>query len=167
MEAVQANPVLEFSNLWRVAGVPKTLAQNWTNGRPIRLPASISQADGKGSRNLYNVEDAYLLAYLNAARQQGMSSDALERIFFMLTVPLERGPLRRKLASDDWLAISVTKYAVVEHGIEKSKNTPNLVISPLEVSDFHDSVAVLVAVNLKSLRSGVDARAQRLIKKTR
>lgn len=47
----------------KVLGMPLTKARNWTIGRPLGIPASVRTATGTGTRNLYSIEDVYLMVW--------------------------------------------------------------------------------------------------------
>src|ERR1700690_2825754 len=71
---------LAFDELWQAAGVPRSLAQNWINGRPLLIVPSISKGIGKGSRHVYALADAYLIAFLHLLKRNGLSDESLRRV---------------------------------------------------------------------------------------
>jgi DNA-binding transcriptional MerR regulator len=60
-----------------VLGMSATKAKNWTVGRPFKLEPSIRTASGQGSRNLYSMEDVYLLGIANDLSHAGMAAGAI------------------------------------------------------------------------------------------
>lgn len=66
---------LNLAALAEVAAVPRTLAQNWTTGRPLRVTPSVSRAAGRGTQNLYSMEDAYVIALLFELSKNGVSTE--------------------------------------------------------------------------------------------
>ena len=57
---------------------PKTRIKNWTIGRPLRIVPRILAAQGKGSRNLYSVEDVYVFALANQLGKDGFSVKTID-----------------------------------------------------------------------------------------
>jgi hypothetical protein len=64
----------------RVVGMPLTKAKNWTMGRPIRFQASLRAGRGTGSRNLYNVNDVYLMSVAYECSKAGMAAKAIGKL---------------------------------------------------------------------------------------
>lgn len=160
----------EFSDWWQVAGVSKTLAQNWTNGRPLRISPSVMRADGKGTRNLYNIYDTYLLRFLSLLRGQGLSTKALKRVLEQLTPNFrgQRSALIQNFGEDEkWLVVSLTPLAVSTESVEHDPQTNNFVPSPLQLHELHDDIGIQVAVNLVKLRTEVNARAEKVLSQKR
>ena len=61
----------EFREMIEVLGMSASRAKNWTVGRPFKLEPSIRTASGQGSRNLYSVEDVYLMGVANELSHVG------------------------------------------------------------------------------------------------
>lgn len=72
--------VFEFSEVAEIVGMPKARAKNWTVGRPIKLTPSVKGSGGTGSRNLYSVEDVYLMAFVNELWRAGFTLKAIQRV---------------------------------------------------------------------------------------
>src|SRR5690349_17989403 len=105
-----------FSDLCQIVGMTKTLAQNWTSGRPFKIFPSIATADGRGGRNIYSIYDAYVFAYLCKARERGLRSDFLERVVSLITTRIvgEEDPRKKYFGRNKpWLVVGLVKYAVV------------------------------------------------------
>lgn len=64
----------------KLLGLPKTRVKNWTIGRPLRIVPEISAGQGKGSRNLYSLEDVYVFALVNELDRDGFSSRTIKGI---------------------------------------------------------------------------------------
>lgn len=61
-------------------------AKNWTVGRPFTIPASAYQATGRGSINLYSLEDVYLMAVANEFSKVGFAAAAIGKLVEALRV---------------------------------------------------------------------------------
>jgi len=89
--------VFELSEMAQVLGMPLTKARNWTIGRPLSIPASVRTATGTGSRNLYSIEDVYLMALANEFSKAGFAAKAIGRLLEAVDA--------KKLAEMDWLTV--------------------------------------------------------------
>src|SRR5580693_3679788 len=67
-------PPFEFREMSRILGMSPSRAKNWTVGRPFKLEPSIRTASGQGSRNLYSLEDVYLMGVANELSHAGMAA---------------------------------------------------------------------------------------------
>ncbi len=75
-----ASPSIDVFTLGEVAkvlSVPSSRIKNWTIGRPFHVAPSIVTGRGKGSRNLYSLEDVYFFALLNRLDGDGLSTDLI------------------------------------------------------------------------------------------
>lgn len=70
----------EYSEMIRVLGMSPAKAKNWTVGRPFKIEASIHAASGQGSRNLYSLEDVYLMGIANELSKAGMAANAIGKL---------------------------------------------------------------------------------------
>jgi hypothetical protein len=52
----------------------------WTIGRPLKIQPSIRTSSGKGSRNLYRLEDVYLLGLAYELSKAGMAAKAIGKL---------------------------------------------------------------------------------------
>jgi hypothetical protein len=166
MAAVHEIP-FEFSELWRIAGVRKSLAQNWTNGRPLRLRPSVAAGEGKGSRNLYNIYDAYLLAYLAELKTKGISTDVLDRIADLLTLRIKgMAPLLPRYfgGEERWLGIAVSRQSLKTLGLTVD-DQGHLQIGPFHPDEFRDGIGHILVLDVASLREKVDANARRVLRR--
>jgi DNA-binding transcriptional MerR regulator len=64
----------EFREMISILGMSPSRAKNWTVGRPFKLEPSIRTASGQGSRNLYSLEDVYLMGVANELSAAGMAA---------------------------------------------------------------------------------------------
>jgi hypothetical protein len=67
----------EFREMISILGMSFSRAKNWTVGRPFKLEPSIRTASGQGSRNLYSLEDVYLMGIANELSHSGMAAGAI------------------------------------------------------------------------------------------
>lgn len=72
--------VFELPEMTEILGMPLTKAKNWAAGRPFKFPASIRTASGTGTRNLYSVEDLYLLGLANEFSKAGFAAMAIGKL---------------------------------------------------------------------------------------
>jgi hypothetical protein len=155
---------IAFDELWHGAGVLRNLAQNWTNGRPIRLVPSISRGSGKGLRHVYAVADAYLLAFLHLLKRHGLSDESLRKVanVFNIWEPGKPSQAIHYFSDDNhWLEVSLTELTVMVGPIPYDPAASTHLLSrPLQLNDVHDLIGIQVAVNLRKLRAEVDQRLQ-------
>lgn len=64
----------------RLVGMTPATAKNWTVGRPFTIPASAYQASGRGSINLYSIDDVYLMAVANEFSKSGFAAKAIGKL---------------------------------------------------------------------------------------
>jgi DNA-binding transcriptional MerR regulator len=84
--------IFEISSVAKILDVPSSRIKNWTIGRPFKVKPAIRTARGKGSRNLYSLENLNLLALINQLTNNGLAPWAIERV-------LELAPKERFLES--------------------------------------------------------------------
>jgi hypothetical protein len=72
--------VFELGEIAKILGMPLTKAKNWTVGRPFKLEPSIKTASGHGSRNLFSLEDVYLMGVANELSKAGMAANAIGKL---------------------------------------------------------------------------------------
>src|SRR2546426_5417755 len=89
--------IFELAEMAELLGMPLTKARNWTIGRPLSIPASIRTATGTGSRNLYSIEDVYLMGLANEFSKAGFAAKAIGRVL----EAVDANPL----AQMDWLTV--------------------------------------------------------------
>ncbi len=75
--------------------VPKTRIKNWTIGRPLRIVPRILAGQGKGSRNLYSLEDVYVFALVNQLYRDGFGTAAIKRVLDCVFLTPKLGPVYR------------------------------------------------------------------------
>ncbi len=69
--------VFTLGDVAEILSVPISRIKNWTIGRPYRVVPSLVTGRGKGRRNLYTLEDVYLLALLTRLHDDGLSPDLI------------------------------------------------------------------------------------------
>jgi hypothetical protein len=151
-----------FSEWHEAAAVPGTLAQNWTNARPLNISPSIQQGDGRGKQKLFSIFDVYLLACLSLLKKQGHSTKLLSRVVDFLSLGFEGQPHPREyFLSRDWFVLSATKLTFSSS--KTRKKGANFVPYPLQLNSFHDDYGVQIAINMQKLRADIDPRALRIV----
>ena len=105
--------VFTLGDVAEILQVPKSRIKNWTIGRPLKIVPRVLAGKGKGSRNLYSLEDLYLFALVNQLYADGLSNNAIQYVvdaafrtpklgpvqFFSLTV--EKGEFRGKFMTSE------------------------------------------------------------------
>lgn len=81
----------EFREMIDMLGMSATKAKNWTVGRPFKLEPSIRTATGQGSRNLYSLEDVYLMGVANDLSHAGMAAAAIGKLVAALRAKFPNG----------------------------------------------------------------------------
>jgi hypothetical protein len=89
--------VFELSEMTTLLGMSQTKAKNWTAGRPFKIPASAHAATGTGSRNLYSIEDVYLMGFANEFSKAGFAAMAIGRLLEAVDA--------KRLAGMDWVTV--------------------------------------------------------------
>ncbi|HSR06508.1 MAG TPA: hypothetical protein VLM42_05115 [Bryobacteraceae bacterium] len=74
---MQAFDLTEMAGL---VGMNFATAKNWTVGRPFTIPASAYQASGRGSINLYSIDDVYLMAVAHEFSKAGFAANAIGKL---------------------------------------------------------------------------------------
>ncbi len=54
--------------------------KNWMAGKPFKFEPSAKSARGRGSRNIYQIQDLYLLAIANEFSKAGFAGKAIGRL---------------------------------------------------------------------------------------
>ena len=73
-------PAFDLNAMAKLVGIKVTKAKNWTVGRPFTIPASAYQASGRGSINLYSIDDVYLMAVANEFSKAGFAAKAIGKL---------------------------------------------------------------------------------------
>jgi DNA-binding transcriptional MerR regulator len=74
----------EFREMVEILQMSPAKAKNWIVGRPFTIEASIRTASGHGSRNLYSLEDVYLMGVANELSHSGMAAAAIGKFIAAL-----------------------------------------------------------------------------------
>ena len=72
--------VLELSDVAYLLQLTNSTVKNWTIGRPLSIKPSIRASRGKGSRNLYSIEDVHLLALAVQLTRDGFALKTVQRV---------------------------------------------------------------------------------------
>jgi len=72
--------VFTLGEVAQIVGAPKARIKNWTIGRPLKVIPKVLAGKGKGSRNLFALEDVYLMALVNRLRKDGISSGTIQDV---------------------------------------------------------------------------------------
>ena len=108
--------VFELSEMTTLLGMSVVKAKNWTAGRPFKLPASVRTATGTGSRNLYSIEDVYLMGLANEFSKAGFAAKAIGRLLEAVDA--------KRLAEADWLTVWRGKNFNVVEGKNPPESVP-------------------------------------------
>jgi hypothetical protein len=73
-------PAFDLNVMAKLVGIKVTKAKNWTVGRPFTIPASAYQASGRGSINLYSIDDVYLMAVAHEFSKAGFAAKAIGKL---------------------------------------------------------------------------------------
>ncbi len=134
--------IFELPEVAEVLGMPLTKARNWTIGRPLTIPASVRKATGTGTRNLYNIEDVYLMGLANEFSKAGFAAKAIGRLVNEVDAT--------KLAKMDWL--TVYRTGGLKYTIKEGKVQPP------------ESVLLWMTLNIGGLVKKIDRAVERMRK---
>jgi DNA-binding transcriptional MerR regulator len=134
--------IFELAEMAEVLGMPLTKARNWTIGRPLSIPASIRTATGTGSRNLYSIEDVYLMGLAHEFSKAGFAAKAIGRLLEAVDA--------KRLAEMDWL--TVWRAGTLKFLLREGRVQP-----PEGVLLWH-------TVNVGGLVKGIDKAVERMRK---
>jgi len=65
--------------------------KNWMAGKPFKFEPSAKSARGRGSRNIYQIQDLYLLAIANEFSKAGFAGKAIGRLLDAIRPKLPLG----------------------------------------------------------------------------
>jgi len=83
--------VFELPEMAKILGLPEAKAKNWTNERTgLVIEASIRQATGTGTRNLYSLEDLYLMGVAREFSKAGFAPKAIGKLLDAVRLNLPR-----------------------------------------------------------------------------
>src|ERR1700739_1976201 len=83
--------VFELGEIAKILGMTLTKTKNWTVGRPFKLEPSIKPASGHGTRNLYSLDDVYLMGLANELSKVGMAANAIGKLVEAVRVRFPNG----------------------------------------------------------------------------
>jgi DNA-binding transcriptional MerR regulator len=73
-----------------IIGMDSDKVKNWMAGKPFEFKPSAKSASGKGSRNIYKIQDLYLLAVANEFSKAGFAGKAIGRLLDAIRPKLAR-----------------------------------------------------------------------------
>jgi hypothetical protein len=135
--------VFELGDIAKILGMPIAKAKNWTIGRPMTIEASIRTASGHGSRNLFSLEDVYVMGVANELSKAGMAANAIGKLVGAVRAKFPQG-----LASVDTLFIA--RGEKLAYRIETRE------------SRLPADTVVRIAIDVRRLRARVDREVGRL-----
>jgi hypothetical protein len=134
--------IFELGEIAKVLGMSITKVKNWTIGRPLTIEASIRTATGHGSRNLFSLEDVYLMAVANELSRAGMAAAAIGKVLVALKAKFPYG-----LAQAGTLY--VTRGERLAYRIETRQDR------------IPANAVVRIVVDVPALRTGIDEGVRR------
>jgi hypothetical protein len=99
--------VFTLGEIAEILQAPISRIKNWTAGRPFKIIPRIMGAKGKGSRNLYSLEDVYLFALVNQLHNDGLSNRVIPVLLEEVFLTPKLGPVswfRLTRVGDKWQA---------------------------------------------------------------
>ena len=135
--------IFELGEIAKILGMPLTNVKNWVSGRPLEIKPSIKTASGHGSRNLFSLEDVYLLGLANELSKAGMGAKAIGKL-----VEAVRGKFPNGLSAVETLYVS--RGAKLAYRIETREDR------------VPADALVTLTVDLHALRAGIDREVARL-----
>src|SRR6266478_4465578 len=133
--------VFELSEMTTLLGMSAVKAKNRTACKPFQPPASIRTATGTGSRNLYSIEDVYLMALANEFSKAGFAAKAIGKLLEAVDA--------KKLAQMDWLTVWRTEKLKFELRAGGKANPP-------------EGVLLYHRLNVGAMVKGIDKAVERL-----
>jgi hypothetical protein len=114
MSSRELNAVNVFSlgEVAEVLQLPKSRIKDWTIGRPLEIIPKVLAAHGTGSRNLYSIEDVYVMGFIKQLGEDGFSSKTIkkllvghgETVWYVLEEP-SRGRSKPKVVEEGGLIL--------------------------------------------------------------
>jgi hypothetical protein len=76
--------IFELSSVARILKVPSSRIKNWSIGRPFKVRPAVRAARGKGSRNLYNLDNVMQLALISQFTENGLTPRVIEHVLRLI-----------------------------------------------------------------------------------
>lgn len=130
----------ELTEMAKLLGMSPVKAKNWTSSRPFKIPASVHTASGTGSRNLYSIDDVYLMGVANEFSKAGFAAKAIGKLVDSLDAT--------KLANMDWL--TVYRSGSLKYIVKEGKVPPP------------EGVLLWMTLNIGALVKKIDEAVQRM-----
>jgi hypothetical protein len=163
---------LQLGEVIHITGLPKSQVQNWTSGRPLVVVPTFGKAEGKGSRQLFALEDAYLFCFLNELKKRGLSMKVIDQInlIFKLWSKDDRPVFRYFRPEVSWLVVEVSKYHRMLHEELKQSDGKHEAhdhsairfFNPMQAQDSMERYVMQVAINIDRLRDPVIRRLREI-----
>jgi hypothetical protein len=96
---------IEFSEIPKLLNIKQWEVKNWITGRPFTIKASVKQARGSGSRNLYGMEDLWKFEIVRQAIKAGIRNDPINKVLERLQQDFELPDGLERLQNSAWLLI--------------------------------------------------------------
>lgn len=135
--------IYELSDVARFLGIDKSRLKNWTIGRPFKVRPSVRSATGKGTRNLFCLNDLYAFALVQHLNDAGVPILAIQGL-------LDKRDGDYFWKNQGWVLIS-------RRGDRYVYEDPKEVSNPL-VLDPKQKVTCFYAVNVALIQDAVLAR---------
>jgi hypothetical protein len=129
--------IFELGEIAKILGMPLTKVKNWTIGRPLKIEASVKTASGQGSRNLFSMEDVYLIGLANELSKAGLAAKAIGKLIEAVRMKLPNG-----LGGVDTLYVS--RGPKLGYRIETRENR------------VPEDAIVRITINMSSLRDRIE-----------
>ena len=147
--------IFELSEVARILEVPKARIKNWTIGRPLRITPTIRTASGKGTRNLYSVEDVYVLTLANQLNEDGFSPKAIQAV-------IKKVRPRAKLIGKYYSQLVVSSPGRV---LKIEFLSGDLTVALSEALAGQAGVVSRYILDLKAVREWIDSRIAKIRKR--
>lgn len=125
-------PAFDLNTMAKLVGMTPARAKNWTVGRPFTIPASAYQASGRGSINLYSIDDVYLMAVAHEFSKAGFAANAIGKL--VEAIRAKYPSLGEAPAITVWRPKAGGKFEILEAGnrapdatLWMTVNTPSIV----------------------------------------
>jgi DNA-binding transcriptional MerR regulator len=103
--------VFTVAEVAEIVQVSKSRIKNWTIGRPLKIVPKVRAYRGKGSRNLYSLQDVYLFALVTQLHDDGLSTKLIEYILEGVLLGPRLGPVMAVILhrpQGKWKALTMT-----------------------------------------------------------
>jgi len=116
--------VFTIGEVAEILHAPLSRIKNWTVGRPFKIVPRIMAAKGKGSRNLFSLEDVYILALVNQLHMDGLSNKVIPVVLEEVFLTPKLGPVSAfalTRVGDKWRARFLTGEVRYENVVPRRR----------------------------------------------